>query len=65
MLHIFIKLNLRQGELIYLMNEKGEGIYGTYENEYDSSNDTFKFSNHSNGQIQIIYINQLQDLRRA
>lgn len=65
MRHIFIKLNLSQGELIYLMNEKGEGFTGTYENEYNSSNETFRFSNYSNGQIETIYIDRLQDLRRA
>lgn len=65
MRHIFIKLNLKQGEYISLMNEKGEVYSGTYENDYNSSNETFRFSNHSNGQIETIYIESLQDLRRA
>jgi hypothetical protein len=47
------------------MNQKGEGFTGTYENEYNSSNETFRFSNYSNGKIEIIYIDLLQDLRRV
>lgn len=65
MRHIFIKLNLKQGELISLMNEKGEVFIGIYENDYNSSNETFRFSNYSNGQTETIYIERLQDLRRA
>ncbi len=65
MLHIFITLNLKQGELIYLMNDKGEYFTGIYENEYNSSLETFRFSNHSNGQTETIYIDKLQDLRRG
>ena len=47
------------------MNERGEGFNGTYENEYNSSNETFRFSNNSNGQTEIIYIDSLQELRKA
>ena len=65
MRHVFLKLNLKQGELIYLMNKKGEGFTGVYENEYNSSNETFRFSNYSNGQTETVYIERLQDLRRA
>ncbi|CAA9202037.1 hypothetical protein FLACOL7796_04060 [Flavobacterium collinsii] len=39
----FLRLNLKQGELIYLMNEKGEDFTGIYEGEYNSSNETFRF----------------------
>ncbi len=62
---IFNKLKLRQGEMISLMNEGGEVFSGTYENEYDSGNETFRFSNFSNGQTETVYILRLQDLRRA
>lgn len=65
MRHLFVKLNLKQGEFIFLINEKGEGYSGTYENEYNSSNETFRFSNHSNGQTETINIERLQDLRRV
>lgn len=65
MIHVFIKLNLKQGEYIYLMNEKGEGFSGTCENDYNSTNETFRFSNFSNGQIETVDIDRLQDLRRA
>jgi hypothetical protein len=64
MRQVFIKLNLKQGDLIFLINEKGEGFTGSYENDYDSSYETFKFNNYSNGKIITIYIDLLQDLRR-
>ena len=64
MMHMFIKLDLKFGELIYLVNEKGEGYTGIYENDYNSSNETFKFNNYSNGKIETIFIEKLQDLRR-
>lgn len=64
MIHVFIELDLKQGELIYLMTEKGEGFTGTYQNEYNSSKETFTFSNFSNGKEETIYIDRLQELRR-
>ncbi|WP_040252123.1 hypothetical protein [Psychroserpens mesophilus] len=63
-LYVFNELKLKAGELIYIMNEKGEGISGIYENEYNSSNGTFRFSNHSNGQTEMIEIDKLQLLKR-
>ena len=63
-LYVFNELKLKAGELIYIMNEKGEGISGIYENEFNSSNGTFRFSNHSNGQTEIIEIDKLQLLKR-
>ncbi len=58
------ELNLKPGEMIYIVNEKGEGISGVYENNYCSSNETFKFSNHSNGKTEIINANNLQFIKR-
>ncbi len=60
----FQKLNLKNGDVIYIQNEKGEGITGTYQNEYNSSNETFKFDNHSNGKIEFIRIESLQLIKR-
>jgi hypothetical protein len=50
--------------MIYIVNEKCEGISGVYENNYDSSNETFKLSNHSNGKTEIINANNLQFIKR-
>ncbi|SDY11853.1 hypothetical protein SAMN05444411_1295 [Lutibacter oricola] len=63
-LYVFNELKLKAGEMIYIMNEKGEGISAIYENEYNSSNGTFRFSNHSNGQTEMIEIDKLQLLKR-
>ena len=60
----FRELKLKQGEMIYLVNEKGEGYSGLYENGYDNSNETFRFSNYSNGQTETIQIEKLQFLKR-
>jgi hypothetical protein len=63
-IYAFRELKLKYGELIYIVNEKGEGISGLYEDEYNPSNETFRFSNYSNGQTQIIEINKLQFIKR-
>lgn len=64
MRQVFNQLKLQEGELIIFTNEGGEGFHGSYENNYDESNETFKFTNSSNGQLETIYIEKLQDLRR-
>ena len=61
----FKQLNLEFGDYIYIQNERGEGYYGTYENEYNSSNETFKFSNHSNGKVEVIKLEKLQQLTKV
>ena len=64
----FIKLNLKTGDNIWLMNEKGEGFPGTYNGNFDAAKQTFQFINYSNGQTQTIEISKLQRLdinRRA
>ncbi|WP_445749559.1 hypothetical protein [Polaribacter sp.] len=61
----FKELKLKYGELIYIQNEKGEGITGVFENHYNSSQETFRFQNNSNGQNEIIEIEKLQLIRRA
>lgn len=62
--YTFTELQLTNGELIYLINEKGKGFSGIYEGEYDNTNETFKFSNSSNGITETIYIQKLQLLQR-
>lgn len=61
----FLTLNLKYGDQIYLVNDKGERFNGTYEDEYNSSNNSFKFLNFSNGQIEMIYLDNLHDLDRS
>ena len=64
----FIKLDLKLGDYIWIMNKNGEGFPGNFDGSFDSSKQTFKFRNHSNGQTQIIEISKLQRLdlnRRA
>lgn len=61
---LFNQLKLKRGEMIYLINEKGEGFSGTYESDYDNSSNTFIFSNHSNGKMETIHIEKLQFLKR-
>ena len=56
----FIKLELKSGDLIWIINEKGEGYPGSFEGSFDLSKQTFKFRNHSNGKLQIIEIYKLQ-----
>ena len=59
----FLKLELKYFDYIWIMNEKGEGFYGNYLGTADSSNQSFKFQNHSNGQTQIIEVGKLQMLQ--
>lgn len=58
----FIKLDLKIGDYIWIMNEKGEGFQGNYNGNFDPSRQTFQFRNHSNGQTQTIEIIKLQRL---
>lgn len=58
----FIKLDLKIGDYIWIMNEKGEGFPGNYAGNFDPSKQTFQFRNHSNGKTQTIEINKLQRL---
>lgn len=58
----FIKLDLKLGDYIWIMNEKGEGFPGNFDGSFDASKQTFKFRNHSNGKTQIIEIAKLQRL---
>lgn len=60
-----INLNLSCGDRIYIVTKTGEGFHGEYESEYNSSNGTFIFLNDSNGKRETIYLQTLQDLRRA
>ena len=58
----FIKLDLKHGDYIWIMNEKGEGFWGNFDGSFDSSKQTFRFRNHSNGQTQTVEIAKLQRL---
>lgn len=55
----FIKLYLKVGDYIWIMNEKGEGFRGNYDGNFNQLNQTFHFRNHSNGKIQQIEISKL------
>lgn len=61
-LNDFIKLNLKIGDFIWIIDEKGEGFRGNFNGSFDAAKHTFKFINHSNGQTQTIEINKLQRL---
>jgi len=60
----FHALDLKIGDVIYIQNEKGEGITGTFQNEYNSSNETFKFDNHSSGNMEVLKIESLQQIKK-
>jgi hypothetical protein len=60
----FIKLELKFGDYIWLMDEKGSGFFGNYNGNFESSQQTFEFSNHSTGQIETIDIEKLQRLEK-
>lgn len=58
----FIKLDLKIGDYIWIMTEKGEGYPGNYNGNFDPSKQSFQFRNHSNGQTQTVEIKKLQSL---
>ena len=60
----FKDLELKNGDIIYIQNEKGEGITGVFE-DYNSSQETFRFQNYSNGKNEIIQIEKLQSISRG
>lgn len=57
-----LKLDLKVGDYIWIMNEKGEGFPGNFNGNLDISKQTFQFRNHSNGQTETIQITKLQRL---
>lgn len=61
----FKELKLKNGDVIYIQNEKGEEITGMFENDYNSSQETFSFQNYSNGKNEVIRIENLQLIRKA
>jgi hypothetical protein len=50
-------------ELIWIMNEKGEGFSGLFKG-YTNNNFDFLFLNYSNGKLQTIRIEKLQRAER-
>jgi hypothetical protein len=60
----FEKLNLKENELILIETVGSQQFVGAYLGEYNNSDTTFKFGNHSNGQTETIFIEKLQQLRR-
>lgn len=58
----FIKLDLKLGDYICIMNAKGEGFWGNYDGSFDNSKNTFSSRNHSNGKTETVEINRLQRL---
>lgn len=61
----FLKLQLKQGDYIWITNERGERFGGIYQGQYNSGNQTFKFQNGSNGQTETAEIQKLQGLTRG
>lgn len=60
----FEKLNLKYGDYIWIMNERGEGFYGYFEDHSNPGMTVFKFKNHSNGKLESIHISRLQRLEK-
>lgn len=58
----FRKLDLKYGNLIYLVTETGEGFNGTYQGDFTGT--TFSFNNFSNGKTQKIFLDKLQRLEK-
>lgn len=58
----FLEIDLKIGDYIWIMNEKGEGFHGNYGGNYNPAIQTFQFRNHSNGKLQTIDIIKLQRL---
>ncbi|AFU69424.1 hypothetical protein P700755_002683 [Psychroflexus torquis ATCC 700755] len=63
-IYSFKELKLKAGDIIYMQNENGEGITGIFE-DYNSSQETFRFQNYSNGKNEIIQIEKLQSISRG
>lgn len=55
-------MDLKLGDFIWILNEKGEGFPGNYAGDFSQAAQTFQFNNHSNGQKQTIEIGKLQRL---
>lgn len=60
----FERLKLKYGDYIWIMDEKGEGFYGYFEDQASPGMTVFKFRNHSNGKLESVYISKLQRLER-
>ena len=56
----FENLELKYWDYIRFINEKGEGLMGNFEDEYENSKGTFKFSNHSSGRSEVIHLSNIQ-----
>lgn len=58
----FFELNLKFGDTIFIIDEKGEGWPGIYQNGYDHGKHTFNFHNFSKGCPQKIEVLKIQRL---
>ena len=58
----FLELKLKFGDNIYIVDEKGEGWVGVFQNGYDYRKNTFNFHNFSKGKAQTIEVSKLQRL---
>ena len=59
----FQKMNLKFGDLIYLMIETGEGFTGSFQDGFDGT--AFLFTNFSNSKTQKIALHNLQQLEKT
>lgn len=67
-LAVFLEFKLKFGDNIYIIDEKGEGWKGLYQNGYNPYKHTFTFHNFSKGKPQTVEVLKLQRLdinRRA
>jgi len=56
----FLDFKLKLNDYIWIMDEKGEGFQGNYNDNFNPKERTFQFRNHSNGKTQVVQIDKLQ-----
>lgn len=60
----FEALQLKYWDCITFFLAGGKMCVGNYADEYDNSNGTFKFSNHSNGKTETIKVAEIENLQK-
>jgi hypothetical protein len=61
----FEEQNFQYWDRLFIVDERGEGLYGNYLGEYSQPNRTFLFMNSGNGQREIKHIDDMQIIRRV
>jgi len=61
-INIFLKLGLKLGDEIHIIDERGEGWTGIYHGLFIPLKETFNFHNYSNGKNSTIEVKKLQTI---